>query len=80
MPGESTWWAEKDRAYIISGIVVLSTLSALAAVILFDHSFEKQEQHCNTAVCSDVISISSVSFGILSVGNPISVGVVAFSR
>ena len=73
-------WLDKDKAYIISGIIVLSTLSVLAAVLLFDHSFEKQESHCNTAVCADVISISSVSFGIISVGNPIAVGIVSFSR
>jgi len=71
---------DKDKAYIISGVIALSTLSVLAAVILFDHSFDKQEIHCNTALCADVISISSVSFGILSIGNPIAVGVVSFSR
>ena len=71
---------DKDKAYIISGVIALSTLSVLAAVMLFDHSFDKQETHCNTALCADVISISSVSFGILSIGNPIAVGVVSFSR
>lgn len=36
-------------------------------------------QHCNPHVCFDVISISSVSFGLLAVGNPIGIGVVTVS-
>lgn len=70
---------EQEKAYVLSGIVALATLSILAAVLLFDHSFEKQESHCNDAVCADVIAIASVSFGIISVGNPIGVGVVCVS-
>jgi len=50
------------------------------AVLLFNHNFGKQEPHCNTALCADVTSISSVSFGILGIGNPISVGIVSFSK
>ena len=68
-----------QKAYILSGVIALSTIAILVAVLLFDHSFAQQESHCNTAVCADVISIASVSFGILSIGNPISVGVVSIS-
>lgn len=45
-----------------------------------EHSYATQDAQCNTAYCIEAISIAQVSLGIVAIGNPISVGVVAVSR
>lgn len=70
---------KSENALVVPAILSVCAVALLIAVFIFDHDFSKQETHCNLHVCLDLISISQVSVGVLSIGNPFSFGVISVS-
>ena len=68
-----------ENPLLVPAILSICAVALLIAVFTFDHDFSKQETHCNLHVCLDLISISQVSVGVLSIGNPFSFGVISIS-
>ncbi len=59
---------------------MLSVTSVMVAVLVaaFLFEFDYDTQYCNAQVCLDEVSVAMVSLGLISVGNPISIGIVSF--
>lgn len=68
-----------ERIGLVPAVLAVCVVSLLVAIFLFDHDFSKQEKHCNVQTCLDLISIAQVSAGLVSIGNPISIGVISVS-
>lgn len=68
-----------EKIALVPAVLSVCVVSLLIAIFLFDHDFSQQEKHCNVQVCLDLISISQVAVGLVSIGNPISLGVIPIS-
>tara|TARA_B100000900_G_scaffold387980_1_gene379670 strand:+ start:960 stop:1418 length:459 start_codon:yes stop_codon:yes gene_type:complete len=67
---------QRESTIVMVG-VVFATIATLLAAFLFENNYGTD--NCNGQVCLDEVSISSVSLGLVAIGNPISIGVVSFS-
>ncbi len=68
---------ERQREMILIVGVTSTVIAILIAAFLFE--FDYETKYCNAQVCLDEVSISMISLGLISIGNPISVGIVSIS-
>ena len=63
-----------ETPVLVPAVLCTCAVFVLLAISFFNHDFSDQETHCNSQFCIDLISISQVALGIVSIGNPVALG------